>query len=347
MKIQPSGLKRQLSSGLAPVYLVAGDEPLLVADALDQIRAAARRAGFETRDVHVVERGFDWNAVLAGADNLSLFAARRILELRMPSPRPGDAGAKALRSLAAGKDPDRLLIVAIDARLDSSAASSQWVKALEGAGVLVDARPIERGELPRWIRSRGGRYAIELTPDAAELLADRVEGHLLAADQELMKLSLVAGKADVGPIGEADVQAAVADSARFDVFRLTDAVLAGDAPRAVRVLHGLRAEGVQPVLVCWALARELGVLSTLKLAEMRRERLDGVYGRLRIWPKRRALLEGALKRYEWKHLTGLLGRAVEVDAIVKGAPGMPPWDALTQLVLAMLAPGRARSPRPA
>jgi len=344
LKIQPSGLKRHLAGGLAPVYLVAGDEPLLVADALDEIRAAASRQGFETRDLHVVERGFDWDALLAGADNLSLFAARRIVELRLPSPRPGDAGAKALRALAASRDPDRLLIVAIDARLDASAASSQWVKALDAAGVLVEARPIERGELPRWIRERAARHGITLTSSAAELLADRVEGHLLAADQELMKLALVGRD---GPIDDADVLESVADSARFDVFRLTDAVLDGDAARAVRVLHGLRAEGVQPVLVCWALARELGVLTTLKLAEVRRERLDGVYGRLKVWPKRRALLERALKRYEWKHLTALLARAVEVDAIVKGAPGMPPWDAVTQLVLAMLAPAKARSSRAA
>lgn len=344
MKIQPSGLKRHLASGLAPVYLVAGDEPLLVADALDEIRAAAARAGFDARELHVVERGFDWNALLAGADNLSLFAARRIIELRLASPRPGEDGAKALRELAASRDPDRLLIVAIDDRLDASAAGSQWVKALEAAGVLVDARQIERAELPRWIRDRAARYGIALTASAAEVLADRVEGHLLAADQELMKLALVDRD---GPLDEADILEAVADSARFDVFRLTDAVLEGDAARAVRVLYGLRAEGVQPVLVCWALARELSVLTTLKLAELRRERLDGVYARLKIWPKRREPLERALKRYDWKQLTALLARAVEVDAIVKGAPGASPWDAITEWVLAMLAPAKARSSRAA
>lgn len=344
MKIAPSGLKRHLAGGLAPVYVVAGDEPLLVADALDQIRAAARKAGFETRDLHVIERGFDWGELLAGADNLSLFAARRILELRLPSPRPGDAGAKALRALAAGRDPDRLLVVAIDARIDSSVSNTQWFKALDGAGVFVDARPIDRAGLPRWIRERAARHGVTLTPGAAELLADRVEGHLLAADQELMKLGLVGRD---GAVDETAVQEAVADSARFDVFRLTDAVLAGDAPRAIRVLYGLRAEDVQPVLVCWALARELSLLATLKLAEMQRQRLDAVYARQRVWPKRRPLLERALRRYEWKQLKDLLAQAVEVDAIVKGAPGMPPWDALTRLVLVMLDPRRAGSQRAA
>jgi DNA polymerase III subunit delta len=344
LKIQPSGLKRHLDGGLAPIYLVAGDEPLLVGDVLDEIRGAARRAGFETREVHAVERGFRWDELLAGAENLSLFASRRILELRLPSPRPGDQGAKALRALAEHRDPDLLVIVAIDARLDSAAASSQWVKALERAGVQVDVRPVERAELPRWIRQRGARHGLSMTAEAAALLADRVEGHLLAADQELMKLALAGPR---GEIGEAEVQESVADNARFDVFRLTDAVLEGDAPRAIRVLHGLRAEGVQPVLVSWALGREIGLLSALKFAQASGERLDGVYARHRVWPKRRALLERALGRYEWRFLAALLDRAVEVDGIVKGAAGMPPWDALTRLVVAMLEPGRARRPHAA
>ena len=344
MKVQLRSLARHLEDGLAPVYLVAADEPLLVADALDEIRAAARRAGFDTRDLHVTDRSFRWDELLTDADNLSLFAPRRILELRMPSPRPGDAGARVLRELASRPDPDRLLIVAISARLDSSAASSQWVKALEGAGVLVEIRPIERAELPRWIRERAARYRLKLTPAAAELLADRVEGHLLAADQELMKLALLA---DGGAVDEAQVLESVADNARFDVFRLTDAVLAGDAPRAIRVLAGLRAEGVEPVLVSWALGRELGLLTALKFAATSGQRLDGVYARHRVWPKRRALLERALKRFDLAGLEALLGQAVELDAVVKGAPGLPPWDAVTRLVVAMLDPGRARSPHAA
>lgn len=344
MKVQLRALARHLDGGLAPVYLVAADEPLLVADALDAIRAAARRAGFDTRDVHVADRGFRWDELLAGADNLSLFSPRRILEVRMPSPRPGDAGARVLRELAAKPDPDRLLIVAISARLDSSAASSQWVKALEGAGVLVEIRPIERGELPQWIRERGARYRLKLTPGAAELLADRVEGHLLAADQELMKLALLV---DGGTVDEAQVLESVADSARFDVFRLTDAVLAGDAPRAVRVLAGLRSEGVEPVLVSWALGRELGLLTALKFAATSGQRLDAVFARHRVWPKRRTLLEGALRRYDGRRLAALLAQAVELDAVVKGAPGLTPWDAITRLVLAMLDTQRPGSPRAA
>lgn len=344
MKVQLRSLPRHLEGRLAPVYLVAGDEPLLVADALDAIRAAARRDGFETRELHVTDRSFHWDELLTGADNLSLFSPRRILELRLPTPRPGDAGARVLRELAARPDPDRLLIVAIAARLDSAAASSQWVKALDDAGVVVEIRPIERAELPQWIRERAARYRVQLTPAAAELLADRVEGHLLAADQELLKLALLARG---GTVDEAEVLESVADSARFDVFRLTDAVLAGDAPRAIRVLYGLRAEGVEPVLVSWALGRELALLTALNFAATSGQRLDGVFARHRVWPKRRVLLERALRRYDGERLAALLREAVELDAVVKGAPGLPPWDAVIRLVLGMLRPDRVPRPRAA
>jgi DNA polymerase III subunit delta len=333
LKVQLRALARHLAAGLAPVYVVPGDEPLLVADALDAIRAAARREGFDTRDLHVTDRSFRWDELLSDADNLSLFARRRILEIRMPSPRPGDAGARVLRELAAARDPDRLLIVAIAARLDSAATSSQWMKALEGAGVLVEIRAIERGELSQWVRDRAARYSLKVTPAAAQLLADRVEGHLLAADQELMKLALIG---DGEAVDEARVLESVADSARFDVFRLTDAVLERDAPRAFRVLAGLRAEGVEPVLVSWALGRELGLLTALKFAATSGQRLDGVFARHRVWPKRRTLLERALRRFDSKRLAALLAQAVELDAIVKGAPGLQPWDAVTRLVVSML-----------
>jgi DNA polymerase III subunit delta len=337
LKLRSRDLERHLGgNALAAVYLVAGDEPLLVADALEQIRTAARRVGFEHRDLHVVDRGFNWDELAGGADNLSLFAARNILELRLPSPKPGDVGARGLRGLIERPDPDRLLIVGVAGRVDAAAV---WVKAIEKAGVFVEVWPVERGELPSWIRERAARYKLKLTAAAADLLADRVEGNLLAADQELAKLALIGA---AGQVDEAQVLEAVADSARFDVFRLTDAVLHADAGRAIRVLHGLRAEGVQPVLVSWALARELGLLVTLKFAVMSGDSLASAMGRQRIWPRRQPLIERALKRFEWQHLTALLAQAAEVDAIVKGAPGARPWDALTRLVLESVDTRRSR-----
>lgn len=315
------------------MYLVAGDEPLLVDDVLEQIRAAARGAGYDERELHVADKNFRWDQLAAGADNLSLFAARRILEIRLASPRPGTDGARTIRGLIERADPDRLLLIAVGARLDAAATQSQWVKAIDGAGALVEVRPVERSALPRWIGERARRYRLKLTGAAAELLAERVEGNLLAADQELMKLSLAGAS---GELDETQVLESVADSARFDVFRLTDAALAGDARRALRVLAGLRTEGVHPVLVSWALGRDLALLTSLKFAVSSGERAERAFARLRVWRRRQPLMEKALGRFDWPALRGLLAQAAEVDAVVKGAAGAPPWDAVTRLVVAMV-----------
>jgi DNA polymerase-3 subunit delta len=342
LKIPAKQLQRHLREQLAPVYLVAGDEPLLLGEALAAIREAARRAGFEDRELHAVERGFRWDELEREADNLSLFATRKIVELRLASPRPGDAGARSLRGLVAHPDPDRLLLIGIASRLDAAASKSAWVKAIETAGALVEVWPVERTELPRWIRERAARHGLTLTGGAAEALAERAEGNLLAADQELMKLALTAADRD---IDEAAILDAVANSARFDVFLLTDAVLAGEAGRALRVLAGLRAEGVQPVLVSWALARELSLLAKLKFALAGGERIETAFARNGVWRRRQGLVGGAVKRYEWERLKGLLKQAAEVDAIVKGGVGARPWDVLSRLVVAMLGgPSTRRDP---
>ncbi|HEU4617632.1 MAG TPA: DNA polymerase III subunit delta [Gammaproteobacteria bacterium] len=332
MKIPPKQLKKHLREGLLPVYLVAGDEPLLVGEALDEIRESARRAGFEDRELHVVDRGFRWDELEGGADNLSLFATRKIIELRLASPRPGDAGARTLARLAEREDRDRLLLIGVGARLDAAAAKSAWVKALDEAGALVEVWPVDRAELPAFLRARAAAYGLALENAAADALAERVEGNLLAGDQELRKLALTASR----EVDEATVLDSVASSARFDVFLLTDAVLGGEPARAFRVLAALREEGVQPVLVSWALARELSLLAKLKFALAGGEKIETAFARNGVWPRRRTLVGRALKRYEWPRLKGLLTQAAETDAIVKGAPGERPWDAVSRLVAAML-----------
>lgn len=335
MKLPLRQLSRHLSQGAAGIYLVAADEPLLVGEAADAIRAAARRTGFDEREVMTVERGFRWESVGAAADSLSLFGSRKIIELRMHSPRPGDAGARTIRALAEAADPDRLVLIVIDAKLDASAARSVWVKTIERHGVVVQIWPIERAELPGWIAERASGYEIELTHRAAELLADRAEGNLLAADQELRKLSLVGHS---GAIDEAEVLDQVSSSARFDVFRLGDAVLAGDAVRALRVLDGLRAEGIQPTLVSWALVRELDLVGRLHGADLRGEHPDTVLGRLRVWNRRWPLLKRAAKRWSPDALTDLIVHAGRVDRTIKGVLPGRPWSALTGLVLAAVDP---------
>jgi DNA polymerase-3 subunit delta len=332
VKLNARQLGSHLSRGLESIYLISGDEPLLAAEAADQIRVAAQREGFDQRELHVAERGFKWAELEGNADNLSLFATRRLLELRLPSPRPGDAGSKVLQNFAAHPDPDRLVVI-VTTKLDSAAARSSWVKAIEAAGALVQVWPVERAELPDWIKRRAGALKLKLTQGAAELLADRVEGNLLAADQELQKLALLAGD---GTVDEDGVLAAVANNARFDVFRLVDAWLEGDPARVFNVLEGLRAEGAEPALVCWALSRELSLLARLGAAVRQGQRLESALTKHGVWQRRQALVRRALGRYSSTDLRRLLQQAVRCDRVVKGATRGNPWQAITQLLLQAL-----------
>jgi len=335
VKLSGQELPGQLARQLASAYVVSGDEPLLVLEALEAIRARARQEGFEQRDLHVVERGFKWADLQGSAENLSLFAARRILELRLPSPRPGEAGARTIRVLAERPDPDRLLLIGTT-KLDSAAARSAWIRSVESHGVVVQVWPIDRPNLTRWIRDRAARVKLELSAGAAELLADRVEGNLLAADQEIKKLALILG--DRG-VSEETVLEAVASSSRFDVFRLTDAVIAGDARRAMAVLRGLRAEGVEPVLISWALSRELCLLARLKASAARGENEEKALAQQGVWRRRQTAVTRAVRRFELDQLTALLARASEVDSVLKGIKKGRPWNELTGLVLASAVPG--------
>ncbi len=319
---------------MSRAYLVAGDEPLLVDEALEQIRAAARRDGFETRELHVVDRSFRWADLESDADNLSLFATRKIVELRMPTPRPGDTGSRTIASLAERNDSDRLLLIGAGEKLDSSAARTAWVKAIEEHGVLVEIWPIERGELPRWVQQRAAAAKLKLTPAAAQALAERVEGNLLAADQEIKRLALTAaGEA----VDEAEVLESVANHSRFDAFALADAVLAGEAARAFKILWSLRAEGVSPVLISWALNRDIGLLSQLDYAVRHGDNLEGALARQGVWRRRQALVKQALKRFKTRQLAALLTEAAQVDAALKGVFPAEPWATLTALLIAMLS----------
>ncbi|MGD8339311.1 MAG: DNA polymerase III subunit delta [Gammaproteobacteria bacterium] len=338
MKLPNSQLSSHLERGLASIYLVAADEPLIVAEATDAIRRAAMQDGYTERSLHFVERGFKWDSLRADADSLSLFSSKRIVELRMARPKPGDAGAKAIRALAEDKDPDRVVIISIQSRLDRSSARSVWVSTVEKHGVLVESRPVSRNDMPRFIGGRARLHGLSVTPEAAKLLADRVEGNLLAADQELAKLALIL---DDGRVDEEAVLESVATSARFDVFRLSEAVIDGDLKRAFKILDGLRTEGVQPPLVLWALAREVSLLSQLKRGVTRGRGISELMNGLGVWQSRRRVLERALARYSNADLARLLRRAASVDRAIKGGDRAPVWESISSLVLQLLAPKRS------
>ena len=327
MRINTDQVARTLEKRLAQVWLIAGDEPLLTGEAADAVRARARADGYTGRDLFVTDRSFDWSEIHAASRTLSLFAERRILEIRMPTPRPGKEGGAVLAALAADPGPDNLLLV-VTTRPEKETWASAWFKAFEQHGVFVQAQPVEIGRLPQWIAARARRVGLEFEPGAAELLAERVEGNLLAAQQEIEKLALLerSGRVDLDA-----VQSAVANSARYDVFQLGEAALAGDAPRTLRILEGLRAEGAEPPLVLWAVCRELRALADMRNGVQRK-----VYGA--VAERREALVARAAKRTAGQAIEPWFVAAALVDRQLKGQAGPAggnAWTTLTGLVAAI------------
>lgn len=335
MKLAPAQLGKHLQGTLSPVYIVSGDDPLLCQEAADAIRAAARQQGFDERQVFSADSSFDWGTLLQAGASMSLFAERRLLELRLPSGKPGDKGAAALMEYCSRPAEDTLLLVSLP-KLDGSAQKTKWGKALIDSAQtqFVQIWPVDAGQLPQWIRQRLSQTGLAATQDAVELIAARVEGNLLAAAQEIEKLKLMA---EDGQITVETVQAAVADSARFDVFGLTDAILNGEASHALRMLEGLRGEGVEPPVILWALSRELRVLANLALQFSQGVPLDKAFSSARppIWDKRKPLMSKALQRYSAKRWGELLMDAQRIDAQIKGQAVGSPWSSLSRLSLLM------------
>ena len=339
MKLRPDQLPAHLKNALAPIYFISGDEPLQVMEAADTVRAAARAAGCEERLVFTVEPGFDWGVLLAARDSLSLFAARRLVELRIPGGKPGDAGSKALVEYAA-RPPESDVLLITAPKLESAAQRSKWYGALERAGAVVSVWPVEVARLPAWVAQRARARGLRLSREAAALIAARGEGNLLACAQEIDKLHLLHGAGDVDGATAAD---SVADSARFSIYDLADAALAGDAARTVRVLDGLRGEGVEPVLILWAVAREIRALAGMS-EEARLQSPARVLAAHRVWERRKPQLTAALKRHGPARWRDLLQQAAHVDRITKGAAPGNAWDELLQLALVVAGVGAMRDP---
>lgn len=307
--------------GLAPAYLVSGDEDLLVGEACDALRAAARAAGFSEREVHFPERAGDWADILAAAGSMSLFGDRKILELRF-SGKAGKDGSAALQQLIQLAGTDTLLLV-ITPRLDYATQSAAWVKAIETRGIWLPVWEIGARQLDAWLTARLHAAGLQPTADAVALLAARVEGNLLAAQQEIEKLKLLV---PAGDLPASAVLEAVASSARYDVFGLGEAIVSGDAPRALRVLAGLRGEGTEPTLVLWAINRELRNLWSLRRGDDPARRPGP-----RLTPTQIAALERARPRAARLPFARLSSRALRADRMIKGRLAGDPWDELTLL----------------
>ena len=354
MQLAAAQLARHLQQGLRPLYVLHGDEALLVQEAADAIRAAARAQGHTERSVHTVAGAhFDWGAVLAAGSSLSLFADRQLVEIRIPSGKPGKDGSVALQQLAeAAPGNDGVLTLVLLPRLDKATRTSAWFAALDGAGVTVQIDGIERAALPLWLAQRlaaqGQRVAAgEEGQRTLAFFADRVEGNLLAAHQEISKLALLHPP---GELSWAQVEAAVLNVARYDVFKLSEAVLGGQPARVQRMLDGLQAEGEAEVLVHWALAEDIRALQRVRDALDAGKPLPMALREHRIWGPRERLFERVLPRLSAATASRLLHSAHVVDGIVKGlkAPDWPHdgWQALHRLAMQLCRACMPAAPRP-
>ena len=354
MQLAPTQLQPHLQKGLRSLYTLHGDEPLLIQEAADAIRAAARAQGYTERTSHTVAGAhFDWSEVLAAGGSLSLFADKQIVELRIPSGKPGKDGSVAIQQLAeSAKGNDSTLTLVMLPRLDRMTKTGGWFTALEAQGITIQVEPVERNALPQWIAQRlgaqGQRVAAgEEGQRSLQFFADRVEGNLLAAHQEIQKLALLHPQ---GELSFEHIESAVLNVARYDVFKLSEAVLAGHAARVQRMLDGLKAEGEAEVLVHYTLSEDIRALKRVKDAMNQGRPLPMALREQRVWGVRERLFERVLPRLSDASICSLLQAAHQVDGIVKGLkkPDWPTngWQALHRLAMALCRECTAQPARP-
>ncbi|MEM1114077.1 MAG: DNA polymerase III subunit delta [Pseudomonadota bacterium] len=338
MRVYPEKLAAQLQQQLLPVYLVTGEETLLVQECADLVRSAARQQGCTEREVvETGARDFDWQSLVANASSMSLFGDRKLLELRLPSGKPGAEGSKALCEYLERQSDDILLV--ISGKIDKQSTRSKWYKALDAAGAVTTLYNVSPKELPRWLRGRLQAAGLGIDDEALQLLSDRVEGNLLAAVQEVEKLKLLAKGSH---LDTATVTGSVLDNARFNLFGMTDSALQGDARHCLRMLQGLRDEGTEAAVVLWALGREARTLAELRaLCDQGQNLRQAAETQTiqRLWDSRQQLFGQALGRHTRESVNHLLQLASEADGSIKGFAEGTPWDKLEQLATALCQGG--------
>ena len=326
-QLTPTYLKKQ---GVAILYLVLGDEPFQVMECSDIIRQFLRTQGFSERIVLTVDKSFDWGSLDQERHSLSLFATRRWLEVRLGEKSPGTEGARTLTEYVHHPSPNTVLLITID-KLEAAQQKSKWFTLLEERGMVVQIKPIEPSQLPDWIAQRMNQFGLQASPEVIDMIAQRSEGHLLACAQEIEKLYLLYG---TGRIELSQVSEAVADSARFEIFDWVDTVLAGQASRCVRQLQGLRAEGYEPVLIIWALNREIRSLCQMSFALHQGQAQEQVFKTHRVWQQRKSLIVGSLKKHPHPHFwQKCLQHSIKIERIIKGVERGEVWEELMQLSL--------------
>lgn len=331
MRIRSEQLARHLDQGLKSVYVVTGDEPLTVLETAQVIREAARASGIEERLVFDVDAKFDWGKLAATGASPSLFASRRLLDVRIPKGKPGREGGATLSRLASeASSEDRDLLLLTLPKMDRAAQSTVWFKAMDKAGVVIPCWPVSPDDLPGWLDRRMRARGLEPDPAAARALAGRTEGNLLAAAQEIENLAIAHGP---GPVSAADVEHLVADCARFDVFGLVDAALGGDAARGVRIARSLRAEGAPEPFVAWALTKDVRLLYRLREALAAGANPQPLLREHRVWDSRKPLLDRAMRRLPLSGWRRALAACARLDRTIKGVEPGDPWTEVERIVV--------------
>ncbi len=327
VRLDSNQLKQHLLHNLSPLYVLLGDEPLAQSECLDAIRLAARKAGADERTSHIAERNFNWQQIQLFSQELSLFSSKRILEIYIPSGKPGVDGGKVLTTLAANLIPDTTIIVVLPS-LEREAKNSAWFNALQSASTLIELKEVAPSQLPQWLAARLAQQNQSTEAASLAFIAHQVEGNLLAAHQEIQKLALLY---PAGEISAEAVRESVLNVARYDAFQLGEAVLAGDAARTSRILHGLQDEGENAVAVMNPLMWVLRPLVRIKHAEARGESLITAMTNARIYGDRQSLVKRALARLSTRQLEAALQKLCDIDKTAKGVMQGDAWLELSRL----------------
>ena len=334
MKLRAEQLSSHLQKQLLPVYVISGEEPLLVQESADAIRLAARERGFTGRELFHVEgnsSNYDWSSLISEANALSLFSDKKIVEIRIVNGKPADKGSKALTELCANPNTDNILLIILP-KLEKSALNSKWLKVLESLGAHIQVWPVKGDDLPKWIQQRLQQSGIQANPEALQILADRVEGNLLAAVQEIEKLKLLSLD---GKVNASTMSSVVADSARYNLFEFIDRMLMGEAQSAAKSLRGLKNEGADPLSLLWAITRELRILVRASEQVALGQHSDWALKNAGVWDNRMGLFRRALQRCKPAHLRMFLSQAGAIDRGIKGARHAEIWDEMATLVLSI------------
>ncbi len=333
MRLYYNQLASQLKQGLAPVYLLVGDEPLQLQEAGDAIKKTAATHGFSERETYLVDKSFQWHELQNSAGNMSLFATQRIIDLHLPTGKPGTKGSSSIVSFIENMPTDVMLIIRCD-EWNASNDKTKWVKTVIDKGAFLRVYQPKAAELPQWIRKRCQSIGLQVDNDAIGLLSMRLEGNLLAAAQELEKLKM---RFPNQTITGRDIMGLVADSARFDVFRLTDSLLEKQAARAIRILRSLKKNDISPVVIHWALERETRMLCELSFIRHQGRNVSPAdYRKLGVWQNRQAVIQSTLNQYSLSHWENSLKQLSDIDRMIKGRLKGDPWLAIEQWLMSFM-----------